>query len=227
MKRLLRFYLESNQYLLETVSPAHKILKLHEEPNLIKDTYSIDLPSISTHLSARSEDFTIKPKPAKDIKNEEYLVDDYNSKAEITDYNYDEVKAYLQHDAPSEQINSNPNHSSEGADAVFKVKNNSPRFKPESYTTERTLSRNKFSLHPHSYRKDKSEISREHQNDNFLNDQESTVFESQSAKSYEEIKEELQKNASRALIVEVPLNQTNFLNFGTSSTEQLKVKTLL
>lgn len=208
LKQLFRFYLESNQYLIETVSSAQAILKINQEPNLVESAPTQASPIISTHVTGHMP-VAIKMGPDRGMENEDY---DY-SEEEMSGENFADENLEGTNSKNEGRVKIVQSHFSDSVtEEVTTV-----GLQMEEEHSEIDTPGSGDSLPELVMNKHKRFV-------NFIESKsDSTIFHSKNSKSFEELREELQRNASRALIVEVPLNRTDFLHFGTSTAHHIKV----
>ncbi|KAK6637741.1 hypothetical protein RUM44_008163 [Polyplax serrata] len=208
LKQLFRFYLESNQYLIETVSSAQAILKINQEPNLVESAPTQASPIISTHVTGHMP-VAIKMGPDRGMENEDY---DY-SEEEMSGENFADENLEGTNSKNEGRVKIVQSHFSDSVtEEVTTV-----GLQMEEEHSEIDTPGSGDSLPELVMNKHKRFV-------NFIESKsDSTIFHSKNSKSFEELREELQRNASRALIVEVPLNRTDFLHFGTSTAHHIKI----
>ena len=237
VKQLLRFYLESNEFLLQTISTPENILKLNEKPNLVENALTIISPVISTHLLSHLS--PSKPIPVinatEDVNNKDSFENyDYSSE-EMDDHHFfnEETDDEYRDDFENDKAAVKDVEDSNGKNEDFKEEVDNHN---ENASHEKSLpSLFESMVKSKKFRNSKLDVSLEeiyrkrrfdkNSPKDFENDKDnSESFHTKKSKSFEEVQEELQKNASRALIVEVPLNRTDFVNFGKSSAHNIRVR---
>lgn len=237
---MLRFYLEATEFLMQTVSAAQDILRLGEAANQVENapsfSPSVIPPEIAQHFP-KSEDAIIKINPSELAKSETSSnEDDYKS-----DESEEEIHSGSLKIVPSDK------------ELLFSEKPVKKQFLKENKDLELTIHKIEsdsfgsssgiesttidsfWSSHTNQEEDSKiwetqnnsEENSLESSQENYSDEEEKgSVYRSKNSKSLEEMKEELQKNASRALIVEVPLNRSEFLNYPVSTKHHIKVRVL-